>query len=105
MGARAAGPVFAFTNTNPTHWAYLTPRFGNVLAEFERIFLSSSIGMRKPEARAFQHVAAEMGCAPEEILFFDDSPANVEGARAVGLQTVLVRSTDDVVAAIDTATG
>jgi putative hydrolase of the HAD superfamily len=41
-------------------------------------------------------VAERIGVAPSAILFFDDTAENVEGARAAGLQAVLVRSPQDV---------
>jgi glucose-1-phosphatase len=100
--ARAAAhlPVYAFTNTNPAHEACWSVRFAEDMKPFREVFVSSTIGLRKPDAAAFHHVAREMGTAPARILFFDDSLANVEGARAAGLQAVHVRSNDDVVAAL-----
>jgi FMN phosphatase YigB (HAD superfamily) len=37
-----------------------------------------------------------MGFEPREVLFFDDSPDNVEGARTVGMQAVVVHSIADI---------
>jgi FMN phosphatase YigB (HAD superfamily) len=45
-----------------------------------------------------------MGTEPHEVLFFDDTPANVEGAVAVGMPSVLVESAADVEKAL-TRTG
>ncbi len=94
--ARAELPCYLFTNTNAAHqeiWAALFPEVPRL---FERIFASHEMGRRKPEIRAFEHVAREIGVTPGSILFFDDLLANVEGARAAGLQAVLVRSPQDV---------
>jgi len=96
QSVRAAVPCYAFTNTNPTHqgaWTAVAPR---VLHSFDRIFASHEIGLRKPEKRAFEHIAAAIGVPLESILFFDDLDENVEGARAAGLQAVLVRGPADV---------
>jgi len=100
---RARVPCYAFTNTNATHQAEYTARYPGLHDAFERIFASHEIGFRKPERRAFAHVAQAMGVAPGAILFFDDSPANVEGARAAGLQAALVRTPEDVAAALAAA--
>lgn len=89
-------PVYAFSNANLTHQAHWEEHFAGAVAPFRHVFVSSDIGMRKPEARAFLHVAQEMGVAPEHILFFDDLLPNVEGARAVGMQAVQVTSGADV---------
>ena len=64
------------------------------------IFLSSSIGLRKPDAEAYDHVVRAIGVPASRILFFDDSAANIEGARARGLVAIHVTSTDDVARAL-----
>jgi putative hydrolase of the HAD superfamily len=93
-------PVYAFTNTNPAHEAYWSVRFADDLKLFRKVFVSSTIGLRKPDKAAFDHVAREIGVPAGRILFFDDSPANVAGARAAGLQAVQVRSNADVAYAL-----
>jgi putative hydrolase of the HAD superfamily len=55
---------------------------------------SSEVGMRKPEARMFHHVADQLSCAPSACLFLDDMQANVDGARAIGMHTILVTDPD-----------
>jgi putative hydrolase of the HAD superfamily len=94
--AQHHSPLFAFTNSNPTHRSVWEVRYGNELKPFERIFVSSDLGFRKPDPEAFHLVAGRMGFQPREILFFDDSPRNVEGARIAGMQSVVVDSTKDV---------
>ncbi|MGJ4950440.1 HAD family hydrolase [Bradyrhizobium sp. HKCCYLS20291] len=101
--ARAAKrlPLYAFSNTNVPHVAHFTPRYADLLGHFREIFLSSSIGLRKPDAEAYDHVVRAIGMPAEKIVFFDDLAENVEGARNSGLQAVLVRSTDDIAAALN----
>jgi putative hydrolase of the HAD superfamily len=96
--ARAARrfPLYGFTNTNPTHQACWSRRFPGILGHFREIYVSSMIGLRKPEAGAYDYVVESIGVPADRILFFDDSPANVAGARARGLQAVRVRSIADV---------
>ena len=69
---------------------------------FEEIFVSSSIGMRKPDRAAFEWVAAAMDTAPERIMFLDDNPENIAGARRAGLTTAQVRGEAEVLSALDT---
>ena len=85
-------PLYAFSNTNPAHQAYFSTRFADVLGHFRQVFTSSDIGLRKPDAAAFEYVVKAIGAPAERILFFDDSLANVEGARACGLKAVHVTS-------------
>jgi glucose-1-phosphatase len=101
--ARAAKhlPLYAFSNTNRPHVAHFSTAYAEVLCHFREIFLSSSIGLRKPDAEAYDHVVQAIGAPAERIVFFDDLPANIEGARARGLQAVQVRSSADVAQALD----
>ena len=94
-------PSYVFSNTNPAHEAFWAPRYAQTLKPFRKVFVSSTIGLRKPDRAAFEHVAREIGVPVSRILFFDDALTNVEGARAAGLQAVHVRGNGDVVAALD----
>lgn len=98
--AAARFPLYLFSNTNPTHEKFWVAEYAQTLAPFRRMFVSSSIGLRKPDKAAFDHVANAIGVAPGRILFFDDSKENVAGAHAAGLKAVLVRSSDDVADAL-----
>lgn len=84
--ARRRLPLFAFTNSNPTHTSTWERLYANDLKPFDTIFVSSGLGYRKPDPEAFNLIARNMGFEPGEVLFFDDSPSNVEGARMVGTQ-------------------
>src|ERR1700754_3416404 len=52
--ARAARrlPLYAFSNTNRAHEAHFSREFAEVLGHFRKMFLSSTIGLRKPDAAA-----------------------------------------------------
>ncbi|WP_316233533.1 HAD-IA family hydrolase [Bradyrhizobium sp. SZCCHNPS2010] len=99
--AGAKLPLYVFSNTNRPHVEHFSPRYAELLSHFREIFLSSSIGLRKPDPEAFDHVVQAIGVPARRIVFFDDLPENIEGARARGLQTVQVRSSDDIAAALD----
>lgn len=89
-------PLFAFTNSNPTHKSVWEVRYANELKPFHTIFVSSDLGFRKPDPEAFHLVARRMGFQPWEVLFFDDMPGNVDGARMAGMQSVVVDSIKDI---------
>jgi FMN phosphatase YigB (HAD superfamily) len=89
-------PVYAFSNSNAAHERVWSRQFADALAHFRKVFVSSRMGLRKPERAAFEHIAAEIGVAPGDILFFDDMIENVEGARAAGLRAVHVKGPQDV---------
>ena len=100
--ARAAKhlPLYAFSNTNGAHIEHFSPRYAAVLGHFRKIFLSSVIGLRKPDAKAYDHVVQAIGVPASRIVFFDDLAANIEGAKARGLIGVHVTSPDDVAGAL-----
>lgn len=89
-------PIYAFTNSNPTHQHVWAKRFTEVLGLFHTVFVSSELGKRKPEPAAFHAVAAAIGVELQRLVFFDDSLENVEGARAIGLRAIHVRSIADI---------
>jgi putative hydrolase of the HAD superfamily len=100
--ARAARrlPLYAFSNTNRPHVAHFSKPYADVLGHFREIFLSCSIGLRKPDAAAYDHVIKAIGVPAQRIVFFDDLAENIEGARKQGLTAVHVTSPDDVADAL-----
>ena len=98
--ARESVPLYAFTNTNRAHEAYWSMRFAPLMQHFTKVFVSSAIGLRKPDAEAFRFVIKEIGVPAHRIVFFDDNLRNIEGARACGLQTVHVTKASDVETAL-----
>jgi glucose-1-phosphatase len=53
----------------------------------DRVFLSHIMGLAKPDEAIYKAVLNEINVDPERVLFFDDLPANLDGANRVGLQT------------------
>jgi glucose-1-phosphatase len=93
-------PLYAFSNTNRPHVEHFSVAYAGILGHFREIFLSSAIGLRKPDAAAYHHVVKAIGVPASRIVFFDDSAENIAGARHSGLQAVHVRSPDDVADAL-----
>ncbi len=56
------------------------------LDRFRGITVSAHLGLMKPELAIYRHHEKSFGLDPAATLFFDDSLANVEGARAAGWQ-------------------
>ena len=97
---RGRVPCYAISNTNPAHVRHIRSAFPGLLDRFDHVFTSHEIGHRKPQPETFRHVLQAIGLPPAEVLLFDDLQPNVEAARALGLQAVLVRSPEDVRAAL-----
>ncbi|MBC5784038.1 HAD family phosphatase [Ramlibacter sp. USB13] len=93
---RGRVPCYAISNTNPAHVLHMRRAFPGFLDRFDHVFTSHEIGHRKPQPESFAHVLQAIGLPAGEVLLFDDLAPNVEAARALGLQAVLVRSPADV---------
>jgi len=89
-------PCYAFTNSNPTHQEFWESTYTRAVGCFDKVFISSDIGFRKPEKRAFEAVSADTGIDLSRFLFFDDTEENVVGAREAGMHAVHVKSHSDV---------
>jgi HAD superfamily hydrolase (TIGR01509 family) len=81
----ADGPVHCLSNTNEIHLEYCLKRFP-VLSRFHTIFASHQLNKRKPYPGIYVDVANALDLSPAEIIFFDDSHANVEGALRAGME-------------------
>lgn len=94
LKARSADRVYILSNTNSIHWQQAIDGWfsadGHTPDEyFERAFLSYELGVEKPHAEIFRAVTEALGCAPGDILFFDDCKENCAAARRCGLQARL----------------
>ena len=89
-------PLYIFSNTNVPHQLIWHDLYPDLLSQFQKIFVSCDLGLRKPEDDAFHHVAKSIGKPIKEILFFDDTLENINSARSLGMPAVEVKSFKDV---------
>jgi len=59
------------------------------LSRFDVLVWSYQLGMAKPDPAIYRYVLKELGTRPEETLFIDDKPLNVESADALGMQALV----------------
>jgi putative hydrolase of the HAD superfamily len=83
-------PLYAFTNSNPTHQVVWERDYAEILGLFRTVFVSSTMRLRKPEPAAFEAIAQEINVPLQHILFFDDTLENIVAAENIGIQTVHV---------------
>ncbi|GAB2676110.1 HAD family hydrolase [Thalassiella azotivora] len=72
---------------------------------FDAVVISGEVGMRKPEARIYEHVVSLLGRDPQECLMVDDLPWNVDAARALGMGAVLHRSPHETASELEQLLG
>ncbi|NHA69383.1 HAD family hydrolase [Phycicoccus flavus] len=80
--------VTLLTNFAADTWAEACRRFP-VLRRARGVTVSGEVGLVKPDPGIYRHHAASFDLDPAATLFVDDSPANVEGARAAGWSALL----------------
>lgn len=75
-------------------WGNAYPR-ERLTGLFDEVVISAEVGLRKPQPEIYRLLLAGLGVEPERAVFVDDAEPNLEGARALGLHTVLHEDPDD----------
>ncbi|MFV0505541.1 MAG: HAD family hydrolase [Bacteroidales bacterium] len=93
--------LFLLSNTNELHVKAFEDLFYNkfnfhIRSLFDRALYSNEIGRRKPHKETFQFVLQALNIAPDKTLMIDDSPANIEGAKASGMCTLYIETNGDI---------
>ena len=57
--------------------------------------LSFQEHLNKPDPAAFENLLQKYGIAPEEAVFIDDSPANIDAAKKLGIHGILFLGYED----------
>ena len=55
---------------------------------FDVLVWSFQLSLAKPDPAIYRYVLAKLGTLPEETLFLDDKPVNIEAARALGMKAI-----------------
>ncbi len=88
---RAAGnPVHALSNFSSEKFAVSEAQH-HFLKAFDTRIVSGHVGVAKPDPRIYAHLFERTGRRPEELLFIDDSLANVRAAEGLGMPTIHYR--------------
>lgn len=72
---------------------------------FRKCFYSFEMKALKPSEKFYKAVIGEIGLPSEEMLFIDDSQANVDGAATAGLPAVYYRPGSDLCALLSEVLG
>ncbi len=95
---RGAGIATALVTNNVAEWRHVWSARLDLDALFDVVVDSSEVGMRKPDARIYEHTLSALGVSdPARSVFLDDMAVNVAGAEAVGLRGVVVGHDTDAV--------
>jgi putative hydrolase of the HAD superfamily len=75
------------SNMGDVNLAYMRKHFG-WLSGFTCLTWSCELLTAKPDPAIYQHTLEKLGVAPNEALFIDDIPRNIEAARAIGIDAI-----------------
>jgi glucose-1-phosphatase len=89
--------LVALTNTNQIHAKVWVKKYSSTLQHFEKVFSSHEIRARKPEAKAFQIVLDYLNLSPKQAVFLDDKEEYIDGAKQMGINTILVVSYNQMI--------
>ena len=80
--------TYILSNSNELHWNYLNENY-DINSLTQKAFTSFEIGAMKPSNYAYEFVENTLECLPQDILFIDDMPENIEIAKSRGWKGIV----------------
>ena len=81
-------PMYAITNWSADTWPHALELYPRLTALFGDIVVSGQVGQLKPGPAIYRLLMDRNGLLPQDCIFIDDSPANVQGARDIGMDAI-----------------
>lgn len=97
---RDGRPLYAITNYSPEKWEESVARFPFLQSSFRDVVVSGHERVTKPDPRIYRLCLSRNGLEAADCVFIDDSPANVAGARAVGMGAIHFTDADALAEAL-----
>lgn len=88
--------VSYLSNVDRSRYSWSVRLLKPYLKIFTHRFASFELHMRKPNANIYRYVLRRMGFESGEVVFIDNLPENVRGARRVGIRSILFTSSKDL---------
>ena len=88
--------LLLYSNTNELHYNCFNTQFKsdypnqNLNNYFNAVYYSHIFGYRKPNPQSFEKLLKAENILAHETLFIDDGEANINGAKSIGLHTLLI---------------
>lgn len=77
-------PLYMFTSETIQE----APELAESLKIFQKIYSGLRLNLNKKDVASYKKIAADIGVKEEEIVFVDDSLANIEAAREAGIEVI-----------------
>jgi putative hydrolase of the HAD superfamily len=85
--------IALLSNINEIHHARIEDQVKELFEQFDTMFLSYKIGMRKPDSEIYRYALDMLQMPANNVLFIDDSPLNITSAQQLGIQAYHVTPT------------
>lgn len=84
--------LFLLSNTNELHINCIKEDAGlfdykQFTSQFEKVYYSYEIGMRKPDVEIFEKVLKDNNLKAEETFYIDDGKKHIKTAKSLGIET------------------
>ena len=96
----AGRPVHALSNFATDKFALAREQY-DFLDAFDVAVISGHVGAVKPDPRIYEILFERAGAPAKELLFIDNSPANVRASEAVGMPAIHYRAGVDLESELD----
>ncbi len=87
LRAKAAGARLFVLTASPSQIARACMRGKGLYDLFDGYYSTEDLLIPKTDPAIFARVCAEIGCTPDEVLYYDDNPVAVRTAKAIGFET------------------
>lgn len=100
--------MYLLSNINPIAWKECVKLFYeaqgvDIEDVFDKCYLSYKMNASKPKEEIYRKLIADSGIVPSETLFVDDSPANIETGKQLGLHSLLYDTDMDLSVVVNDA--
>jgi HAD superfamily hydrolase (TIGR01509 family) len=72
---------------------------------FDHVFISSEIGIAKPNKEIFEYALKQLSLDAGEVVFIDDQVRNIEAAESVGISGIVFKNAAQLEAELNKITG
>ena len=90
---RSKAPVYLLSNAIGPFLKRILDRY-DLWKLFDRVFISSELGIAKPDPKFFTEVLTQIGADANDAVMIDDNPHNIDGAATAGVDGIIFRSND-----------
>jgi len=89
--------VYILSNTDIWHFKSIWKQFPELHFFENNLMLSYELNAVKPKEEIFQKALRIYDIKPEECLFIDDKPENINGAKMIGIDGIIYTNAEDTI--------